>query len=198
MNQHLLLSPVYHARLGNGYSLSTGFSTYLGNLIEFNDVFFAVEKDISEGVKIGCRVSSARWRITWDYHGQKIFIPVILGEQMNSDIAFYGIIIPALTFLGVELTYLQSRRERLKREKILNERKLWTEKLNEKREQALEIQSLLRAQTIRKQSREKDKGGLFIQSAEYGSAKEMIDVTLPIAAMVNESQLVLPANAPKV
>ncbi|KAG4301059.1 hypothetical protein PCK1_002758 [Pneumocystis canis] len=131
--------------------------------------------------------------------GQKIVIPIILCTKYSLKASLWGAIIPISALIALETIYLKPKRIKRKKEKISAIKKEYQERLNIKRKKAEEFLHLMYDMVHRKQYYEKQKEGLFIIKAVYGdfTTGDIIDVTIAIAALVNESQLIIHNGFPK-
>lgn len=152
--------------------------------------------------------------VSWSRLGQKIRLPITICslENVNWDVATAALVLPWATYCAVEFGYLRPR-ERKKRRRLIakKQRRLRGLIPQKKAESALAVQ-LMTEQVQRRQAKEKAQNGLVIARAEYGylysSPKrvkghdpedyEVIDVTVPVAALVDRSQLVISDTTVKV
>lgn len=132
-------------------------------------------------------------KIIFSRLGQKIVIPIILCTKYNFKASLWGVVVPISTFIALEIIYFKSNRIKRKKEKIAAIKKEYQECLNIRKKKAEEFLHLMYDMVHRKQYYEKQKDGLFIIKATYGdfTTGDVIDVTIAIAALVNESQLTI-------
>lgn len=152
--------------------------------------------------------------ISWSRLGQKIKIPISLCSQevVNADIAAAAVVFPWLTYCAVEFGYLRPR-ERKKRRRLVARKQRQLKKLvPKKRADSAQAIEMMADQVHRRQGKEEAQNGLVITKAEYGympsthkkhkshdpAEYEVIDVTIPIAALVDRSQLVITRETIKV
>lgn len=135
------------------------------------------------------------------YHGQGLYLPIVLSGEPEPQLAFYTSVVPAIALLlGYHLVYqprqrrtMMAYKQRLRKE---------VESSPEYRE-ALEIErGVLRDVARRHTDAERNVDGLVIEKAVYGcSLKEardlVIDVTTAVRALVNKSQLYIPGRQTK-
>lgn len=169
-------------------------------------------------VGLGVGVSGRRGltvSVTWRRLGQAISLPVVICplDLVDVDLAALAVMIPWLTYCGIEFGYIRPRERRKRRQAIIKRRKE-LKKLTAKRkaesQQAIELMS---EQVRRRQERERAQGGLVIERAEYGYyppadrkkvvageevESSVIDVTIPVAALVDHGQLIIPRDTVKV
>lgn len=152
--------------------------------------------------------------VSWSRLGQKIRLPITVCslENVNWDVAAAALILPWASYCAVEFGYLRPR-ERKKRRRLIakKQRRLRALIPQKKSESALAVQ-LMTEQVQRRQAKEEANNGLVIVRAEYGylsSSKkrvkgyepkdyEVIDVTVPVAALVDRGQLVISDGTVKV
>lgn len=146
---------------------------------------------------------------SWRRLGQRINIPITLcpTEMVTSNVAALAITVPWLTYSAVEFGLLRPRERRRQRRRIAQRRKELKKSIPKRREESRQTVELMTEQVRRRQSREEAKGGLVINKAEFGyiptneKAKdnaEVIEVTIPVAALVDHSQLTIPRETVKV
>ncbi|EMR08279.1 hypothetical protein PNEG_03444 [Pneumocystis murina B123] len=125
--------------------------------------------------------------------GQKIVIPIILCTKYNLKASLWGVIVPTSILIALEAIYFKSNRIKKKKEKIAAIKKEYEECLNIKKKKAEDFLHLIYDMVHRRQCYEKQKDGLYIIKAVYGDfmTGDIIDVTIAIAALVNESQLTI-------
>ncbi|KAG4303854.1 hypothetical protein PORY_002742 [Pneumocystis oryctolagi] len=125
--------------------------------------------------------------------GQKIVIPIVLCTKYSLKASLWGVVIPISVLITLETIYLKPNRIKKKKEKISAMKKEYQECLNLKKKKAEEFLHLMYDTVHRKQYYEKQKEGLFIIKAVYGdfTTGDVIDVTIAIAALVNDSQLTI-------
>lgn len=152
--------------------------------------------------------------VSWSRLGQKIRLPITICslENVNWDVFTAAVVLPWATYCAVEFGYLRPR-ERKKRRRLIakKQRRLRGLIPQKKSESALAVQ-LMTEQVQRRQAKETAQNGLVIVRAEYGylssSPKRVkgydpkdygvIDVTVPVAALVDRSQLVISDGTVKV
>ncbi|KAI8393501.1 uncharacterized protein BYT42DRAFT_619449 [Radiomyces spectabilis] len=188
-------------------SLSTvgGIVASLGSdhkLSEHTRFGMSMECGLASGVVVKFRVSRL---------GQKIVLPFILSNEFDAKLAFFGAVLPASVAFAVDHFVLKPRRRRQIQEKIQELREEHADYLASKKEQALDAQRLMSEISDRKKKQEeKKKDGLVIVKALYGHLENLkdddseeetegvIDVTVVIQTLVNESRLTIPGGHSKV
>lgn len=165
--------------------------------------------------------------LSWSRLGQKISLPVVVAPVPNSRMMVYSTAIPLLAYTAAELLWLRPRdRQRRQSEAARVRRALRSKTLRCKRA-AEEATEVLRTSVQRKMAAERTAGGLVILAATYGTAapeaktmakagalerrdaggggggggdgggKLVADVTIAVAALVDQGQLSLPRGVDK-
>jgi DnaJ family protein C protein 11 len=165
------------------------------------------------GLGIGIAEKGMMMTVTWRRLGQNIDLPILIcpaSEATNGATALTAMF-PWLAYCAIEFGYIRPR-DRKKRRKAAAQRHRELKKLiPKKREESLQAIELMADQVQRRQAREEAHDGLVIVKAEYGyipptnkKAKDgfteprVIDVTIPVAALVNRGQLVISKKSIKV
>ncbi|XP_065857881.1 chaperone protein dnaJ 13 isoform X1 [Euphorbia lathyris] len=152
----------------------------------------------------GVGIQGIFWKFELHRGGQKIIIPVLLSRNINSAFAVGAFLFPtSLYFLLKKLVikpyYLQKENRR-----ALENKEKTSAQVKEARAGAERAQRLLQNVANRKRNRQVEINGLVITKAVYGSRKalkrreesreahdesasEVIDVTLPLNFLVNDS-----------
>ncbi|OAX83358.1 hypothetical protein ACJ72_02284 [Emergomyces africanus] len=156
---------------------------------------------------LGCSVS-------WSRLGQTFKVPIALCpiDQLTGDLCALVVIVPFTLYGAIEFGYLRPRARRRERQEIARLRKRLRRQVAKRKTESAQAVSLMRDQVLRRQDREAERDGLVIVHAEYGcppspSSKKkkengptvidndyeegMIDVTIPVAALVDQGQLVI-------
>ena len=153
--------------------------------------------------------------LTWRRLGQSIKLPVVLCPlEYANDIAPLAVIVPWLTFSAVEFGFLRPRQRRKRQQLVLKQSKKLKRVVAKRKDESQEAVNLMRDHVKRRQSKEFAKDGLVILHAEYGHdrsqsdrksgesgpeyTEQMADVTIPLAALVDQSQLAIPSKVDKV
>ena len=166
---------------------------------------------------LGVGVQGARglvFSLTWNRLGQSINVPIAVCplKLVDPDLAVAAVAIPWLAYSCVFYGVLKPRAKR-RRKEALHRKKHELEKLMLRRkEESEEAIALMRPIVQRRQDKETRNGGLVILNAQYGlaidgrrrkrgSSKDsgvFVDVTLPVAALVHNGQLVIARSTDKV
>lgn len=147
--------------------------------------------------------------LSWRRLGQSIRVPILICplDLADAEISAFAVIVPWLTYIGVEFGYIRPRERRRRREAIIRKRKQLKSQLSARKKESAQQIELMSDFTKRRQEREMDKGGLVVEKAEYGyfppknakrAESEVIDVTIPVAAQVDKSQLLISKNTIRV
>lgn len=157
--------------------------------------------------------------ITWNRLGQAFQIPVAVCpvQIVNPDIVAMMVGLPWLTYAAVEYGLLRPRRARKRRKAIARRRKQLTALVAQKQVESKQAIELMAEQVKRRQAKERASNGLVILRAEYGvsenpsrtwrrwrkdkansKSSEMVDVTIPVAALIHQSQLTISRTISKV
>ncbi|KAJ5350966.1 hypothetical protein N7541_008693 [Penicillium brevicompactum] len=158
------------------------------------------------GLGIGIADKGMMLTVTWRRLGQNIDIPVVIcpaSEATNGATALTAIF-PWLAYCAVEFGYIRPRDRKKRRQEAARRHRELKKLLPQKREESLQAIELMTEQVQRRQGREEAHDGLVILKAEYGyipptnkkpkdgfTEPRVIDVTIPVAALVNRGQLVI-------
>ncbi|KAL1959434.1 hypothetical protein VTO42DRAFT_2237 [Malbranchea cinnamomea] len=152
--------------------------------------------------------------LTWRRLGQTIKLPVVLFPvEFVKGVGPLAAIVPWLAYSALEFGYLRPRERRKQRRMLAKQRKRIMKLVAKRKKESLEAIDLMRDQVQRRQAKEAAKDGLVILHAEYGfvpskpsekaqdqaseQSSQLIDVTIPVAALVDQSQLSIPSNVNK-
>jgi DnaJ family protein C protein 11 len=151
--------------------------------------------------------------MSWSRLGQSIKLPIVLcsAEEANHDAAALVTIFPWLAYCAIEFGYIRPRDRKKRRQAVARRHKELKKLIPKKREESEQAIELMTDQVQRRQAREQAQDGLIIRKAEYGyippsnkkpkngfTEPRVIDVTVPVAALVDRGQLVIPQNSIKV
>lgn len=151
--------------------------------------------------------------VNWSRLGQSLDVPIAVcpPDLVTSEVVQWAIILPWTAFVVVEFGFLRPRARR-KWRKALEERQNELKKLVAlKRSESAQAIELMASQVKRRQNGEASKDGLVIIHAEYGISKsknskvkglakfdESVDVTIPVASLVDRGQLSIRRKVKKV
>ncbi|KAI1832552.1 hypothetical protein DTO006G1_1181 [Penicillium roqueforti] len=164
------------------------------------------------GLGIGIADKGIMMTVSWHRLGQNINIPIIVcpASEATSGAAALTAIFPWLAYCAIEFGYIRPRDRKLRRQAAAKRHRELKKLIPKKREESLQAIELMTDQVQRRQAREEAQDGLVIQKAEYGyippvnkkpkngfAEPRVIDVTIPVAALVNRGQLVIPGKTIK-
>ncbi|KAE8310565.1 hypothetical protein BDV41DRAFT_566473 [Aspergillus transmontanensis] len=149
--------------------------------------------------------------VSWSRLGQKIKLPIAVCpiNMVNADAAALAVIFPWVAYCAWEFGFIRPRERKNRRRVIARRQKELKKLVPIKRAESLQATELMTEQVRRRQAKEERQDGLVITKAEYGhypSKKkgndvgkeyEVVDVTIPVAGLVDRSQLVIPKNMVK-
>ncbi|GAB1193015.1 hypothetical protein APSETT444_002217 [Aspergillus pseudonomiae] len=149
--------------------------------------------------------------VLWSRLGQRIKLPIAVCpiDVVNADAAALAVIFPWLAYCAWEFGFIRPRERKNRRRVIARRQKELKKLVPIKRAESLQATEIMTEQVRRRQAKEERQDGLVITKAEYGhfpSKKkgndtgkeyEVVDVTIPVASLVDRSQLVIPKNMVK-
>ncbi|XP_028093128.1 chaperone protein dnaJ 13-like isoform X2 [Camellia sinensis] len=144
------------------------------------------------------------WRFELHRGGQKLIVPILLSRHLNAVIATGALVIPASIYFPLKTFIVKPYYLKWEKHEVLDNMKRTAAQVREARAAAEKAQQLLQNVANRKKSRQLETGGLVIAKAVYGSqnalkkkdevgetkdelASQVIDVTLPLNFLVNDS-----------
>ncbi|XP_028093132.1 chaperone protein dnaJ 13-like isoform X6 [Camellia sinensis] len=144
------------------------------------------------------------WRFELHRGGQKLIVPILLSRHLNAVIATGALVIPASIYFPLKTFIVKPYSLKWEKHEVLDNMKRTAAQVREARAAAEKAQQLLQNVANRKKSRQLETGGLVIAKAVYGSqnalkkkdevgetkdelASQVIDVTLPLNFLVNDS-----------
>lgn len=139
--------------------------------------------------------------INWSRLGQKISVPIAIAPIPEALSALYATVVPFVGYALFEGLYLRPRQSRLRRKEVEKMKKQMAVKVAKNRRKAGEIVELMGASVETGQQKRKEEGGLVIVEAGYGvkgKAGEWVDVTIALAALMDDDQVVVPRGLNKV
>lgn len=142
----------------------------------------------SDGVVVG---------LSWSRLGQNISIPFVVAPLRDPKVVLYATAVPFFTYVAAEILWLRPRERRIRDTEIARLKKAMRSRTLKKKKAAEEVMQLLRVFVERKMQAEKTTGGLVILKATYGKDSSIVDVTIAIAAMVEQGQLSVPRGIDK-
>ncbi|EEP79072.1 predicted protein [Uncinocarpus reesii 1704] len=153
--------------------------------------------------------------LSWHRLGQSIKIPIAVCplQHLDGDVGVLAVIIPWVTYSIVEFGFLRPRERRKQKQALAKERKRLRGLVAKRKAESDQAIELMREQVERRQARESDRNGLVILRALYGyvpsraehrnytivsEPERLVDVTIPVAALVDQGQLTIPRQVTKV
>lgn len=151
--------------------------------------------------------------ITWSRLGQTINLPIAVCpiEFVDPDVIALAISLPWVAYGLIEYGLVRPIARRKRRNAVAKRREHLKKHTAKRRMESFQAIQLMTDHVNRRQAKEAERGGLVIVKAEYGeasstrrrrassgSSENLIDVTIPMAALVDQSQLVIPRQVNKV
>ena len=165
------------------------------------------------GLGVGIADKGMMLTVTWRRLGQNIDIPIVIcpANEATSSATALTAVFPWLAYCAIEFGYIRPRNRKKRRQEAARRHRELKKLLPQKREESLQAIELMTEQVQRRQGREEAQDGLIILKAEYGyipptdkkpkdgfTEPRVIDVTIPVAALVNRGQLVISKKSVKV
>jgi DnaJ family protein C protein 11 len=147
--------------------------------------------------------------LSWSRLGQSISIPVLLffnEEELSLKAFFYTVSVPCILYSAFEFIIMRPHIRRKRRRLIATQRKKLRENVVKRRAEAEEATLLMTPAVEHRQALENERGGLVILRAHYGvrgpgpnswNAAEVAEVTISLAALVDNGQVALPKGLDK-
>lgn len=198
-------------KIGGGLDLRGGVST-------FADATGQVTEHTAAGATVQAGMDGIQLKLHVSRVGQNIAIPILLSAELNPVVALCTTVIPATAWAAVYHLYILPRKQRLVKRCVLKSpadtsrieqlRTEHKEYIAQKRREAEDAVLLMTPSVARKTASEREKNGLVILSAQYGPADaftprgihdrdEVLDVTVPLQSLVQNSRLFIPAGPAK-
>jgi DnaJ family protein C protein 11 len=174
----------------------------------------------SLGLAIGLRDERGlTMSLSWRRLGQTIKVPIVICpiDLADAHLSFWAVMVPWLTYVGIEFTVVRPRERRRRYDALKRRRRRLNAKLPAHRAESAQQIEMMTELVQRRQDRERVDGGLFIERAEYGymplkkmtttmkkntgvdsDEQRVVDVTIPVAALVEKRQLVISKNTIRV
>ncbi|KAJ5689246.1 hypothetical protein N7462_003638 [Penicillium macrosclerotiorum] len=150
--------------------------------------------------------------IGWNRLGQGLNVPIVLcsKDEATHDAAVLVNVFTWAAYLAIEFGYIRPRDKKKRRQAIARRHKELKKLIPKKRAESEQAIELMADQVQRRQAREVSQNGLVIVKAEYGyyppagkkarpgfEEPRVINVTIPVAALVDRGQLVIRENTVK-
>ncbi|KAG0050720.1 hypothetical protein BGZ83_004504 [Gryganskiella cystojenkinii] len=191
------LDSATRVRVGGSLSTTAGINASIGGdrkITQHTKVGLAVEFGLSGGVAFNIKVKRL---------GQSLTMPIILSAEFNPRLVLWATVLPICAITALDMGYVKPKRRRQRQEKLKELRQVHAEFIATQKKEAQEAIDLLRESTDRKRQYEQDRDGLVIIEAVYGNLQAapeldlVADVTIPVQALVNNSQLSMPGGHSK-
>lgn len=149
--------------------------------------------------------------VSWERLGQSISLPVAILplDDMTTNSILMAVAVPWVGYTTFEFLYLRPREKRKRQRMISQQRKKLRQDVKRRREEAEQAVELMAQSVARRQSVEDANGGLVIMEARWGVASKdkksdnkweegkVVDVTIALAALVDDGQLSLARGVDK-
>ncbi|KAI0702055.1 DnaJ-domain-containing protein [Cerioporus squamosus] len=157
------------------------------------------------GANVSVNPDGVVLRLDASYHGQALSLPIILSHEHNESLGFWTAVLPC-TALGLFYYFdLRPRRRKQRIEYLHEARRQLREEKSDLLRQWQETIYLLQDTASRYMRAEEACDGLIILDARYGPSERDegtegldVDVTIPVQALVNSSQVYVPGKRSKV
>ncbi|KAM7273451.1 hypothetical protein ACFE04_028115 [Oxalis oulophora] len=145
------------------------------------------------------------WKFEFHRGEQKVIIPILLSRHLGSGFAAGAFFIPTSLYFLLKKFVVKPYYLRREKQKALENKESTVVQVQEARARAEKAQQLLQVVANRKRNKQTETGGLVITKALYGNSKalkkenesnrdtnneldsQIIDVTLPLNFLVNDS-----------
>ena len=149
--------------------------------------------------------------ISWERLGQSISLPVAMLplDEVTTNSILAAVAVPWMGYTAIEFLYLRPRYARKRQSMVRQQRKKLKQDVKKRREEAEQAVELMAQSVARRQSVEDANGGLVIMEARWGVASKdkksgknwedgkVVDVTIALAALVDDGQLSLARGVDK-
>ncbi|EPQ53643.1 DnaJ-domain-containing protein [Gloeophyllum trabeum ATCC 11539] len=153
---------------------------------------------------VGLGASGVYLKLDFMYMGQRLTIPINLSDEFDPGLAFWTAVVPSSAYALGYYYILRPRRLEQRRRIIRQARRAAQDQESEGRREYEAMQAMLKDVANRHMQAETRRDGLVILEATYGAdevdeeaAGLSIDVTIPLQALVNNSQLFIPSRGSK-
>ncbi|ORY78135.1 hypothetical protein BCR37DRAFT_350543 [Protomyces lactucae-debilis] len=182
---------------GPGIRCKAGGSLTTGGLA----INVGASRKITEHARLGAVVTGNAQtlvvKLTFARLGQRFSLPLWIGEGFETDSMLYGVVLPVLGLVAFEFLHVMPQRERNRKRRLALRKTRMQDQLAAREQAASEAVALMREAIERKQDAARQAHGLVITDAQYGSKAHKVDVTIALAAQINDNQLVLPEKVRK-
>ncbi|XVE57661.1 hypothetical protein DITRI_Ditri04bG0107500 [Diplodiscus trichospermus] len=150
-------------------------------------------------------IRGVSWRFELMRGGQKLIIPILLSSHLNPVFATGAFVVPTSIYFILKKFVFKPYYLKREKQKALENMERTATQVREAREAATKAQLLLENVANRKRNKQQETGGLVITKAIYGNRKslkkgdelsetndelasQVLDVTLPLNFLVNDSE----------
>jgi DnaJ family protein C protein 11 len=168
------------------------------------------------GIELGLTPSSLHLSVYWSRLGQRFSLPFLVAGRpsLESSTVFWTLMASMAGFAALQALVSRGKKKKRRRSRG-NERRSYGDLTHEqmqdliaaRRTEADELTALLAGAVEHRQRHEREQGGLVIQSAKYGvkdasspsgwSMEEVADVTIAVAALVDDGAVHIPQGLRK-
>ncbi|KAI0659323.1 DnaJ-domain-containing protein [Cubamyces menziesii] len=156
------------------------------------------------GANVSASTGGVTLRVDATYFGQTLTLPIVLSREHNNSLAFWTAVLPSTALALVYYFRVRPRRRKQRIQFLHDARRQLREEKSELLRQWKETVSLLQDTAQRHMRAEETCDGLVILEARYGPSEQEegtegleVDVTVPVQALVNSSQLYIPGKRSK-
>ncbi|KAI0360473.1 DnaJ-domain-containing protein [Trametes cingulata] len=156
------------------------------------------------GANISANVDGVTLRVDATYFGQTLTVPIILSREHNDALAFWTAVLPSAALTVIYYFRIRPRRRKQRMQFLEDARRQLREEKSDLLRQWKETVSLLQDTAQRHMRTEEACDGLVILEARYGPSEQEegtegleVDVTVPVQALINSSQLYIPGKRSK-
>lgn len=169
---------------------------------DFSSVGVGVGIDAERGLFIS---------LSWSRLSQRLALPIILvpPEEVGFTVVLWALAVPWAAYTAVEFAILRPRLQRKRKRLVEKKRKELLHNVAQRKQEAEEAIALMLPLVEHRQAIERENEGLVIVRAQYGVVEpgkrskpvfrpaESVDVTIPVAALVDNGQVSLPRGLHK-
>lgn len=190
--------------IAGDYNLEVnGIKTKAGASITTNGLAMnlGASRKVSENIRLGANVQSNGQtlilKLTFSRLGQNLKLPIWIADGYEPDAIIYGVLVPLAGLAAFEYFFVTPRQKAAKATRLAKQRDELKDRLAQQEQSARESVQVIEDTIRRRQEVAKREGGLYIDSASYGTDTTRIDVTIALSAFINENQLILSRNVRK-
>ncbi|WWC90847.1 uncharacterized protein L201_005784 [Kwoniella dendrophila CBS 6074] len=208
------MSGDWSTKIPGGVKLKFGAEVGLGSSPAlFINADTKLTDNVRGGMLLQCEIGGGIiMKFKFNRLGQRLSIPILLSERLSPNVLFFSTIIPAVSYLGAYRYVILPRKKRRLKERITELREENKEFIVQKKGEALDAISLMERDVEKRIKAERERNGLIIVSAHYGLSssfttrgiiqsekdeEEIIDVTIPVQALVQDGKLYIPGGKGK-